>query len=107
MLWRQGPDDRHGSAADQVPSDERRDLVGQARRLPSLEDVPLPEGVAEHELLKAAIVDLAKAKKLGMTDAEYGELLAVVGMFNQTNALAEAYKIPVDAVFMKPWSDPA
>jgi AhpD family alkylhydroperoxidase len=46
------------------------------------------------------------ARKLGMTDAEYGELLAVVGMFNQTNALAEAYKIPVDDVFLRPWSDP-
>ena len=47
----------------------------------------------------------AAARKLGMTDAEYGELLAVVGMFNQTNALAEAYKIPVDTGFLRPWSD--
>lgn len=47
----------------------------------------------------------AAARKLGMSDAEYGELLAVVGMFNQTNALAEAYKIPVDDVFLRSWSD--
>lgn len=45
------------------------------------------------------------ARKLGMTDAEYGELIAVVGMFNQTNALAEGYKIPVDDVFLRSWSD--
>jgi AhpD family alkylhydroperoxidase len=48
----------------------------------------------------------AAARKLGMTDGEYGELLAVVGMFNQTNALAEAYKVPVDEVFLRSWSDP-
>lgn len=47
----------------------------------------------------------AAARKLGMSDAEYGELLAVVGMFNQTNALAEGYKIPVDDVFLRSWSD--
>ncbi len=47
----------------------------------------------------------AAARKLGMTDAQYGELLAVVGMFNQTNALAEAYKVPVDDGFVRPWSD--
>ncbi|CAN0107263.1 unnamed protein product, partial [Chrysoparadoxa australica] len=32
----------------------------------------------------------AAARKLGLTDAEYGELLAAGGMFGQTNALAEA-----------------
>jgi AhpD family alkylhydroperoxidase len=47
----------------------------------------------------------AAARKLEMSDAEYGELLSVVGMFNQTNALAEAYKIPVDDVFLRSWSD--
>ncbi len=47
----------------------------------------------------------AAARKLGMTDAEYGELIAVVGMFNQTNAMSDAYKIPVDEVFLRPWSD--
>ena len=36
-----------------------------------------------------------------MTDAQYGELLAVVGMAHQTNALATAMKVPVDPQFLK------
>ena len=38
----------------------------------------------------------AAARKLGMDDAMLGELLAVVGVFNRTNALADAYQIEVD-----------
>jgi alkylhydroperoxidase family enzyme len=38
-----------------------------------------------------------------MSDAEYGELIAVVGMFNQTNKMSDAYKIPVDEVFLRAW----
>jgi hypothetical protein len=34
-----------------------------------------------------------------MTEAMLGELLAVVGMASETNALAEAYQIPVDDRF--------
>lgn len=47
----------------------------------------------------------ASARKLGMTDAMHGELLAVTGLFNQTNALANGYKIPVDDAYMKSHSD--
>lgn len=39
---------------------------------------------------------IAGARKLGMTDAEFGELMAVVGMFNQTNKLVEGYQVQVD-----------
>ncbi len=38
----------------------------------------------------------AAARKLGMTEEQYGELLAVAGTFNRTNALANAYHVPVD-----------
>jgi AhpD family alkylhydroperoxidase len=38
----------------------------------------------------------ASARKAGMTEAMLGELLAVVGMASETNALADAYQIPVD-----------
>ena len=31
-----------------------------------------------------------------MSDAEFGELMAVVGMFNQTNKLVEGYQVQVD-----------
>jgi AhpD family alkylhydroperoxidase len=39
------------------------------------------------------------ARKAGMTDAMFGELLAVVGMANETNRLANGYRIPIDAAF--------
>ncbi len=41
----------------------------------------------------------AAARAKGMTDAQYGELLAVVGMASETNRLAEAMRVPVDARF--------
>ena len=41
----------------------------------------------------------ALAKKTGMTDAMFGELVAVVGMANQTNRFADAFRLPVDPEF--------
>jgi len=41
----------------------------------------------------------AAARAKGMTDAQYGELLAIVGMASQTNALANGMQIPVDPEF--------
>jgi AhpD family alkylhydroperoxidase len=41
----------------------------------------------------------AAARAKGMTDAQYAELLAIVGMASETNALANAMQIPVDAEF--------
>jgi AhpD family alkylhydroperoxidase len=43
----------------------------------------------------------AAARKAGMTDAMFGELMAVVGMANETNRLANGYRVPVDAAFEK------
>jgi hypothetical protein len=34
-----------------------------------------------------------------MTDAMLGELMAVVGLANQTNALAQGHRVPVDPAF--------
>lgn len=42
----------------------------------------------------------AAARAKGMTEAQYGEFLAVVGMAMQTNGLVTAMQIPVDPVFM-------
>src|ERR1700693_5528825 len=39
------------------------------------------------------------ARKAGMTDAMFGELMAVVGMANETNRLANGYRVPVDQAF--------
>jgi len=44
------------------------------------------------------------ARQAGMTDEMFGELMAVVGMANETNRLAEGYEVLVDAAFMT--SDP-
>ena len=41
----------------------------------------------------------AGARKAGMTDEMLGELMAVVGMANETNRLANGYRVPVDAAF--------
>jgi len=38
----------------------------------------------------------AAARAKGMTDAMFGELMAVVGMANETNRLAQGYCVPVD-----------
>jgi AhpD family alkylhydroperoxidase len=43
----------------------------------------------------------AAAKRQGMTPQMLAELLAVVGMANETNALANGYRVPVDARFEK------
>ncbi len=41
----------------------------------------------------------AAARKAGMSDAMLAELLAVVGMANETNRLANGYQVEVDARF--------
>ena len=41
----------------------------------------------------------AAARKKGMSDAMLMELLAVVGLANQTNRLANGFRIPVDPQF--------
>ena len=41
----------------------------------------------------------AAAKRLGMNEAMLGELIAVVGMANETNRLADGYRVPVDERF--------
>ena len=41
----------------------------------------------------------AGARRAGMTEAMLGELMAVVAMASETNALANAYRVPVDERF--------
>ncbi len=41
----------------------------------------------------------ASARKKGMTDAMFHELMSVVGMANETNRLANGYRIEVDEQF--------
>jgi AhpD family alkylhydroperoxidase len=42
----------------------------------------------------------AGAKAKGMTEAQHADLLAVIGMAAQTNALANALQLPVDPQFL-------
>ena len=41
----------------------------------------------------------ASARKAGMSDEAMGELMAVVGLANQTNALAAGYRVEIDDQF--------
>jgi len=41
----------------------------------------------------------AAARKAGMTEAMFGELMGVVGMANETNRLANGYRVPIDPMF--------
>jgi AhpD family alkylhydroperoxidase len=42
----------------------------------------------------------AAARKAGMTEAMFGELMAVTGMANETNRLVNGYRVPVDAAYL-------
>ena len=44
----------------------------------------------------------ASAKKKGMTDAQFKELMAVVGMANETNRLVVGYQVEIDEQFKPP-----
>jgi AhpD family alkylhydroperoxidase len=41
----------------------------------------------------------AAARKAGMTEAMFGKLMAVVGMANETNRLANGYRVPIDSAY--------
>ena len=46
----------------------------------------------------------AAARKAGMTQDMWGELLAIIGMANETNKLAFALEVPIDPIFQAvPW----
>jgi AhpD family alkylhydroperoxidase len=39
------------------------------------------------------------ARKAGMTEAMFGEVMAVTGMANETNRLANGYRVPIDKAY--------
>jgi AhpD family alkylhydroperoxidase len=41
----------------------------------------------------------AAARKAGMSEEMFGEVMAVTGMANETNRLANGYRVPVDPQF--------
>ena len=44
----------------------------------------------------------ASARRHGMTDEMLGELMAVVGMANETNRLANGYQVEIDPMYRQP-----
>src|SRR3954469_17711108 len=44
----------------------------------------------------------AAARKAGMSDEMFAELMAVVGMANETNRLASGYQVEIDPQFLTP-----
>ncbi|HEY0352835.1 MAG TPA: carboxymuconolactone decarboxylase family protein [Enterovirga sp.] len=44
----------------------------------------------------------AAARKAGMTDEMWGEVLTIVGMANETNRLAFGLQVPIDPMFQNP-----
>lgn len=44
----------------------------------------------------------ASARKKGMTDEMFAEVMAVVGMANETNRLASGYQVEIDEAFLEP-----
>jgi len=45
----------------------------------------------------------AAARAKGMTDAEFMELVAIVGKASETNRMVTALAVPIDEVFSGPW----
>ena len=70
----------------------------------SLKAVMLAEGPLDpltRELIYIAVsTHTAAARAKGMTDAQHHHLTAIIGMAAQTNALATALQVPVDAAFL-------
>ncbi|MGB7760236.1 MAG: carboxymuconolactone decarboxylase family protein [Bryobacteraceae bacterium] len=44
---------------------------------------------------------IAAAREAGMTDAMFGEMMAIVGMANETNRLVSGYQVPIDAQYQE------
>jgi AhpD family alkylhydroperoxidase len=88
------------------------DPVGLSRTWDSIKEVMQPGALSPltKELIYVAVSvtngcgyciasHTASARKAGMTDAMFGELMAVVGMANETNRLANGYRVPIDDAF--------
>jgi len=89
-----------------------RDPVGLKRTWESVKEVMAPGALSPlvKEMIYVAVSvtnncgyciasHTASARKAGMTEAMFAELMAVVGMANETNRLANGYRVPIDAAF--------
>lgn len=89
-----------------------RDPVGLKRTWESVKQVMAPGALSPlvKEMIYVAVSvtnncgyciasHTASARKAGMTEAMFAELMAVVGMANETNRLANGYRVPIDEAF--------
>jgi AhpD family alkylhydroperoxidase len=89
-----------------------RDPVGLKRTWESVKQVMAPGALSPlvKEMVYVAVSvtnncdyciasHTAAARKAGMTDAMFAELMGVVGMANETNRLANGYRVPIDPAF--------
>ena len=89
-----------------------RDPVGLERTWASVKEVMSPGALSPlvKEMIYVAVSvtngcgyciasHTASARKAGMTDEMFGELMGVVGTANETNRLANGYRVPIDAAF--------
>ena len=89
-----------------------RDPVGLKRTWESVKEVMAPGALSPlvKEMIYVAVSvtnncgyciasHTASARKAGMTEAMFAELMAVVGMANETNRLANGYRVPIDPAF--------
>ena len=95
-------DFRFGSEADITPRPLHVCFTSESRHPSERLTCPLcvingPQFGFEGEYCIAS--HTAAARKAGMTEAMFGELMAVVGMANETNRLANGYRVPVDSAF--------
>ena len=89
-----------------------RDPVGLKRTWESVKQVMAPGALSPlvKEMIYVAVSvtnncgyciasHTASARNAGMSEAMFAELIAVVGMANETNRLANGYRVPIDAAF--------
>jgi len=92
-----------------------RDPVGLKRTWESVKQVMAPGALSPlvKEMIYVAVSvtnncgyciasHTASARKAGMTEAMFAELMGVVGMANETNRLANGYRVPIDEAFDEP-----
>jgi AhpD family alkylhydroperoxidase len=79
----------------------------------SLKEIMAPDGAIDpltKEMLYVAVSvsnqcgyciasHTAAARKAGMTERQFGELMSIVGMANETNRLASGYQVEIDERF--------
>ena len=76
-----------------------RQIMGPGARDPLTKELIYVAVSASNQCGYCIASHTAGARKAGMTDAMFAELMAVVGMANETNRLASGYQVEIDEKF--------